>query len=316
MSLDIWEKYYKTGALATCPTAADGGYDLEVKRVWVEFFSTLPDGARILDIGTGNGVVAAIAAECEAAQGFRWEIHASDLARIDPMTHVADAERRFSSVTFHPGTANEQLPFSNAYFDAVSGSYALEYGDRDKTLAELFRVLRPQGDAQFLIHSADSVLVDAARAALGEADLVLQQTKIYRRVHRLVGMDRYHAVTTQRAGDDVRVAIRELKQALEVARKSGGGRVLAFALDAVQKLLTLRTKADPQWVAREVDRAEAEMRTSVRRMSDMIEHAQSPEDMAMLEAQAQRQGFTMIEHVPQYHGGSQVVGWLLLMHRP
>lgn len=312
----MWEKYYKTGALATCPTATDGGYDLEVKRAWVEFFSTLPDGARILDIGTGNGIVASIAAECAAARRFAWEIHASDLARIDPMAHVADGARRFSAVTFHPGTANEQLPFSDGYFDAVSGSYSLEYGDRAKTLAELFRVLRPQGDAQFLVHSVDSVLADAARTALREADLVLMQTKIYRRVHRLVSMDRYNAVTTQRAGDDVRVAIRELKQALGPARQAGGGRVLAVALDAVQKLLTGRTKADPQWVAHEVDRAESDMRASVRRMSDLIEHAQSVEDMTMLEAQAKRCGFTLIEHMPQYHGGSHLVGWLLLLHRP
>ena len=87
LSLEQWETYYRGGAISTCPTARDGGYDLEVREAWVEFFTPLPDGARILDIGTGNGVVPLIAADTAAALGRRWEIHGADLAQIDPPRH-------------------------------------------------------------------------------------------------------------------------------------------------------------------------------------------------------------------------------------
>ena len=68
LSLEQWETYYRGGAIATCPMGPDGDYDLEVRQAWVEFFSTLPEGARILDVGTGNGVVALIAAETASAR--------------------------------------------------------------------------------------------------------------------------------------------------------------------------------------------------------------------------------------------------------
>lgn len=316
MSLEQWESYYKTGALAAFPTAPDGGYDLEVKKAWVEFFSTLPDAASILDVGTGNGIIASIAVEAASALGFDWTIHATDLAKIDPRANVPDGARRFGSVSFHPGVASEKLPFSAAEFDAVTGSFALEYCNSEQALSEIHRVLKQGGAAQFLIHAADSALVAAARAALSEADLVLTKTKIYRRVHRLVTIDRFNPVTTQKSADDLRSAIRELKEALASAKRTGGGRVLEVTLDAVQKLLAGRTQAEPHQVGREVDRAEAEMRASVRRMNDLIAHAQTVADMAVIEAQAAAAGFTMIERTPQYHAGSNLVGWLLLLHRP
>lgn len=315
MSLEQWESYYRTGAIATCPTAPDGGYDLEVRQAWVEFFATLPDRASILDVGTGNGVIALIAAETAVARGRQWEIHGTDLAQIDPPRHVADGARRFAGIAFHAGVATERLPFEAARFDAVCGQYSLEYTHTAAALAEIYRVLKPGGDAQFIMHCADSVLVQSAQEALKEADLVLVQTKIFRRVHRLVSMDRYNAVTTQRAAVELRTAIRALKQALQQAQQAGAGRVLSVALDAVQKLLTGRTQADPQLVAHEVDRAESEMRASIRRLNEIPGHARTAQEMDALENEARAAGFSLIERMPQYHSGTNLVGWQLLLHR-
>lgn len=315
MSLEQWETYYRGGLIATCPTGADGGYDLEVRDAWVEFFSLLPAQARILDVGTGNGVVALIAAETAQAQGRNWEIHASDLAQIDPPRHVPDGARRFAGITFHPGVATEHLPFESESFDAVSGHYALEYTDTQAALAEIHRVLKPGGDAQFIIHHADSMLLQSARRTLHEAELVLVETKVFRRLHRLVSMEQVVPDTAKRATAELRAAIHALKQALEQARKVGSGWVLNVALDAVQKLLVARKEMKPAAVGLEVDRAEAEMRASVRRLNDLVGHARSQQDMDGIQTQAAASGFSLIERMPQYHAGSNLVGWQLLLHR-
>lgn len=314
MSVQQWETYHRGGAIATCPTAADGGYDLEVRAAWVEFFSTLQDGARVLDVGTGNGVVAAIAAETASALGRRWDIHATDLAAIDPMRDVPDAAHRLAGITFHPRTPTERLPFENEYFDAVSGQYALEYANLPEALRELHRVLKPGGNVQFIVHHAESVLVQTALASLREADLVFTETKAYRRIHRLVAMDEV-GPRTQRTADEVRGVIRTLKQALDQARQRGGGRILAVALDGIQKLLTARKTLPAHAVALEVDRAEAEMRASVRRLNDLVEHARGPEAMQEIQALAEAAGFSLVEYLPQYHAVRNLVGWQLLMHR-
>jgi ubiquinone/menaquinone biosynthesis C-methylase UbiE len=314
LSVKQWETYYRGGTLSTCPTAPDGGYDLEVRAAWVEFFSALPDNARILDVGTGNGVVALIASETASALGRSWDIHATDLAAIDPPKYVRDGVRRLAGITFHPGIATERLPFEAAHFDAVSGHYALEYTDIPAAFVELHRVLKPGGNAQFILHHNDSVLVRSARASLTEADLIFSDTKIYRRLHRLVEMDQMQP-NTQRIASELQTSIRTLKQGLEQTRQQGGGRILSVTLDAVQKLLAARRELPAKTVALEVERAEAELRASVRRLNDLVEHACSASAMEQIEKQATDAGFSLIEYLPQYHATSNLVGWQLMLHR-
>lgn len=316
MSLEQWETYYRGGGIATCPTGPDGGYDLEVRDAWIEFFSLLPDRSRILDVGTGNGVVAQIAAETALSRGLHWDIHGTDLARIDPHLHVADGARRLAGITFHAEVATEALPFEDASFDAVSGHYALEYTRVPDALAEIHRVLKPAGNAQFILHHADSMLLRSARLTLRESDVVLKDTNVFRKLHRLVTMDQIVPGETDEASDELRAAIRVLKQEMEQSRQNGTGHVFNVVLDAVQKLLAARSELGPVGVGLEVDRAEKEMRDSVQRLDDLIGHARSPQDMDAIEQDAAAAGFTLIERLPQYHSGSNLVGWQLLMHRP
>lgn len=316
MSLEQWETYYRGGTIATCPTGADGGYDLEVREAWVEFFATLPSGARILDVGTGNGIVAMIAAETALAQGRSWEIHGTDLARIDPKAHVPDGARRMAGITFHAQVPTERLPFEDESFDAVCGHYALEYTDIPAALGEIRRVLKPGGNTQFVLHHADSMLLRSARLTLRESDVVLNKSNVFRKLHRLLTMDRIMPGETDVASDELRAAIRLLKQEQEQSRLTGTGHVFDVVLDAVQKLMIARNELGPVGVGREVDRAEQEMRDSVQRLDDLIGHARSQQDMEAIEGDAANAGFSLIEHLPQYHAGSNLVGWQLLMHRP
>lgn len=315
MSLEQWETFYRGGMIATYPTAADGGYDLEVRDAWVDFFSMLPTGARILDVGTGNGVVAMIAAETALAQGLNWEIHATDLARIDPLRYVPDGARRLAGITFHAGIATEHLPFESESFDAVSGHFALEYTDLDAALAEIHRVLKPGGSAQFILLHADSTLLQSAGLTLRESEMALVETQVFRRLHRLVTMDRIVPVETDEATDELRAAIRLLKERMEQSRLTGTGHVLEVVLDAVQKLLVARKEMSPVAVGSEVDRAEREMQDSAKRLRDLIGHAQSQQQMEGLATAAAAAGFSLVEHFPLYHAGNNLVGWQLMLHR-
>jgi ubiquinone/menaquinone biosynthesis C-methylase UbiE len=315
LSVKQWETYYRGGALATGPAGTDGLYDLEVRQAWVEFFSTLRDGARILDVGTGNGVVALIAAETAKALGRDWRIDATDLALINPQRDVPGGDQRLSGIAFHGGVATERLPFDPQSFDAVSGHYALEYGDVPAALAEVFRVLKPGGDAQFIMHNSESVLVRNARWSLIESDFLFKENKVFRRLHHLLTLENGSQDVVQRAATELRLAIASLKEALQRAQQVGAGHVLSVALDATQKLLVARKENAPS-VGPEIERVESEIRDSARRLNDLVASARSADAMAQVEKAAAAVGFTQIERVPQYYSGNNLVGWQLLLHRP
>ena len=312
MSLEHWEAYYRGGLLATCPTDAGGGYDRELREAWVEFFAGLPDGARVLDVGTGNGAVALIASETAAATGRRFEIHGTDLALIDPPRHVPDGARRFAGVRFHPRIATERLPFEPASIDAVSGQYALEYAAVPAALAEIARVLRPGGRARFILHHAESVLARNAHASLEQAQLVLRETKVYARLRRHLAAERESPAAAGRTWQDLGAAATRLQQALAAAP---GALVLRVTLDAVQKLLAARQQLPTAALDREVDRVESDLRASVRRLVDLVERARGEDDMQAIEREAAAAGLAVEERCRQLHGGDNLVGWRLTLLR-
>jgi ubiquinone/menaquinone biosynthesis C-methylase UbiE len=312
LSLEHWEAYYRTGALATCPTTPEGGYDQEVRDAWVAFFTDLPEAARVLDIGTGNGVVPLIALETATALGRQYEIHGTDLARIDPKRNLRDGQQRLAGIEFHAGIATEQLPFESASFDAVSGHYALEYMRIDAALAEIFRVLKPSGRARFILHHADSLLVLNARHSLRQADLVLKDTKIYRLLRRFIEAERKSPPAARRAREELNAAARKLQQGLD---QLSSALVVSVTLDAVQKLLAARARLSPVALERTIDSAEGELRASVHRLQDLVARTQDAAGIAAIETAAVAAGFRVLERAPQMHAGENLVGWRLSLGR-
>lgn len=308
MSLDHWENYYRGGLLATCPTGTAGSYDLEVRQAWVSFFKPLPDDARIVDVGTGNGAVILIARESAAALDKHWELHGTDLARIDPVAYVPDGEKRFSGVKFHSGIPAERLPFEDASVDAICTHYVLEYTDVEATLSEFARVLKSGGRAQFIIHHQDSRLVDSANWSIREAEIV-KELAVYRRLHQLINIEGNPEKVVEKRTAELRESIQKLKLEHQHANHAGHGSIFRATLEAVQKLLEMRKQAPATTVEREIDRVRAELRAGVRRVKDLVKAALSETDMKALAQQAGAAGLSQVEFSPLVHAGHQLVGW-------
>jgi len=98
-------------------------------------------GQRVLDIGTGPGLVAAAAAERGA------EVIGIDFS--EPM--LAQARRLCPQITFQTAHA-ESLPFEDQSFDAVLGNFVLHHsGQPERVLLQACRVLCEGGRAAFTV---------------------------------------------------------------------------------------------------------------------------------------------------------------------
>jgi SAM-dependent methyltransferase len=121
-------------------------------------------GQRVLDLGTGTGLVARELARRGAV------VSGVDIApgQIEEATRSAAAERL--AVDFVVAAA-EACPFANASFDAVVASQCWMYFDVERTIAEVRRLLQPGG---VLVTTHFSWLPRADRIARASEALVLR----------------------------------------------------------------------------------------------------------------------------------------------
>jgi SAM-dependent methyltransferase len=114
------------------------------------------DGTQVLDVATGPGTIAAVA----AARGAR--VTGVDFAE----DMIDEARRRNPSIEFRVGDA-AALPFDDATFDAVVIGFGLHHmAEPLKALTEAKRVLKPGGRVAFTVWDAPEKL-EAFGIALG-----------------------------------------------------------------------------------------------------------------------------------------------------
>lgn len=158
---DSWSRYWQTGPLHSLGGSFRGNYEGGIRDFWVRMLAPMGPGHRVLDVGTGNGPIPALA--CELGNGQPPLVDAIDYADIAPGWIASAPEACRRSIRFHPHTSVEALPFPDAHFDLVTSQYALEYADLDRALAQISRVMKAGGQLGLVAHHAQSRLVDVAR---------------------------------------------------------------------------------------------------------------------------------------------------------
>ena len=58
----VWSRLWRRGTLHSCATGIAGNYDGEILAFWRRQFQALQSGARVIDVGSGNGPLLLLAA--------------------------------------------------------------------------------------------------------------------------------------------------------------------------------------------------------------------------------------------------------------
>lgn len=103
----------------------------------------LHEGETVLDLGSGGGIDVLLSAKRVGPSGFAY-----GLDMTDEMIALAEENRRKSGMTnvrFLKGTI-EDIPLPDASVDVIISNCVINLsGDKDRVLAEAFRVLKPGG---------------------------------------------------------------------------------------------------------------------------------------------------------------------------
>ena len=161
--------------------------DIRVRRdewCWLRrhVLAATPRGsARVLDIGCGNGALLC-ALHADIAQGVGVDVSTRAIAIAQQRS--AELRRlRFATIT------SAELPFPDDSFDVVISFLSFRYLDRDASIREAKRVLRPGGRMLIVdMVAAQPKLRDAwtlLRSALTHATRPLLQPRFHRSVREL-----------------------------------------------------------------------------------------------------------------------------------
>lgn len=148
---DFWANSARSGG-GGCLPERWAAIESAQQKAWADFVADLPQGARVLDLATGDGAV------------LRWmraaradlSLTGIDLAPTLPTPPVGTEIRG--------GIAMEHLPFGDGGFDAVVSQFGFEYGDARAIAAEIGRVLAPQGRVGLIVHRGDGPILEHNRS--------------------------------------------------------------------------------------------------------------------------------------------------------
>lgn len=161
--LKHWSNYWQGGHLTSLPGDFRLIYDGEIEAFWAEIAQGMKDGAKVLDVCTGNGPVALLIAR-HARQAQMW---AADAASIDPARtleqHPALAELA-AQIQFLPETPTESVAALDEQFDLVTSQYGVEYTDWDASAQAIASVIKPGGRLALITHVPTSSMVAVMQA--------------------------------------------------------------------------------------------------------------------------------------------------------
>jgi len=165
-----WTLYWSNNTPLSCIASQKGSDAEAIEKVWRDFVAGLTHDAKILDLATGNGAVP----RAMLRDRQNYAITAVDRADIAPLKYLENPGH-LQQVQFIGGIDAGKLPMADLSFDALSSQFGIEYGELAAIAPEVYRVLKPGGRCQFLMHHQHSAIVSPNALLLEELENALQE---------------------------------------------------------------------------------------------------------------------------------------------
>lgn len=177
-----WTELWRTGVLHSCSHGIEGNYDGELRAFWTRSVAALPQGACVLDVGTGNGAIPLL------VHGQRPDLKliGVDIADVHPHRDVADGERLFAGIRFLPCTPMHDIPLPDGSVDLLTSQYAFEYADQAPALQEFARLLSASGRIAWIVHSTHSEIARMSARQAHAMRTILQSDGVFERAERVI----------------------------------------------------------------------------------------------------------------------------------
>lgn len=170
---DHWSGYWSAGYFHSLPTTYFGNYHGALLAWWERAFCLFHSNSRIMDLATGNGALAVLAAEYSYRNDLSFEVTGIDSAKINAAVMLAAAPAVSASIRLFGDTPIESVSDNRFNADAVISQFGIEYSDLPKSLPVVAERLAAGGHMAFIMHCTESILVARSKrdAAIWQAVL-------------------------------------------------------------------------------------------------------------------------------------------------
>ena len=301
-----WSAYWRHGTVTTFHGRFADNYDGRIRDHWHRVLDEAPSSGRIVDLGTGNGAIALIAAEYGEEHGRGFEIVGVDSADIAPAEALGDKAQHLRRVRFLGQTPLEATMLPEGSFDLATSQFGLEYAEHAAAVDELHRLLKPTGSAlAALIHHADSALVRHARDGLAQvaacegSGLHPPLRDMHRRLEQLAkrGEDPRNDAKAKQLRSTVNERLAALRDA--GAKSPDPSQIVFYVEQSMATFNPAVTKdATRQQKLAILDHVAAETAAYGERMRDMISAAMDDAELDALAERLAHRGFHIAENQP------------------
>jgi len=258
-----WSEYWASGQLTSLPADFAGNYDGEIAAFWETQFESVPEGGKVLDLCTGNGAIALLAAGYFLARQREVQVTAVDAARISPGSMASrhpDRAAEVARVTFVDESPLETLALPGAEYDLVTSQYGIEYCDWTAAATQVVRLLRPGGRLALVCHAASSDIVATMEREAGDYEVLAS-------LGLLKGLRRFLAGNL--SFSRLQKLLQASRDRLAPAHRATRAPLFAYVLKALEELLTM---SETQLRARRLELAAfaRQLELGQARLNDML----------------------------------------------
>ncbi|KUJ83363.1 class I SAM-dependent methyltransferase [Microbulbifer flavimaris] len=301
MAQDYWDTFWKQGFITTFGNTMPNNYQGPLRELWETIFSRVSNGGRVLDIATGSGALACIAAEISDRSGLDLDILAADFAKIpEEINAPEEISRLRKKINFFSNMPCEKLDFPGNHFDLITSQFGIEYSDWSQSLLEVLRTLKSSGSADFFCHREQAKTYQQSESEIKIYKSALENYKIFNAAA-------IFTKTFVEHGQASRTDSLALNKTINDFRSEFQGRELANMLvaDIASQLKKLRTKEADQVAGILIER-EAEYSAAQARLEDMLSAALSDSDLQSIIDLAKRIGFKDVSSRDLYQQGELI----------
>lgn len=325
-----WTRYWARGTVTTFEGHFSDNYDAEIRDFWWRQFETLSAGSTLVDLATGNGALALLAARYGREHDRHFTIIGVDSAAIDVAglrVALPDLAADLDAIELLGDTPLEDTGLPAGAAGLVTSQFGFEYGDTAAGAREAFRLLRSGGRLAMILHHADSAILSQAREGLRQVELCVEDERLLARARLLIKLLRSArrdssgrrlvlSPGAEKVRDDMLATVERIRAYAarpEVRAEDTG--FIEFMVPAVMRLVDQSYGVDPPRVEEAMAGLAGEIESYRRRMADLVSASRSSADMELIRQQLADAAFVDIERQPLFYGGDTLLGWALTATR-